>query len=132
MKVWTIVGVSVVSLMGAASFAQQGVPVPRDLAWTQTDAVADLVTNYSITIDAAPPIIVQASAACTPDPTLCTTTIQLVPGTHTIAVVARNAKGAGPVATIVYTETNLPIAPTNLRVIVPADGVVGRGRGGRE
>jgi len=75
----------------------QSLPATKNLQWDQPDATTAGVSGYTMTFDGA----VTSVPPCTPDPTKCSVAVTFTTaGTHTFSVVATNAWGNSPSATL--------------------------------
>ncbi len=93
----------------------QAVPVTKNIAWDQNNAVSDGIVDYTITFDGVPRTVT-AAVACTPDPQKCQVP-QVFPsiGNHSISVVAQNIWGVSPAALLTVTVT-IPRTPTGITI----------------
>ncbi len=93
----------------------QAVPVTKNIAWDQNNAVSDGISDFTITFDGVPRTVT-AATACTPDPQKCQVP-QVFPsiGNHSISVVAQNVWGVSTAALLTVTVT-IPRTPSNVTI----------------
>lgn len=98
------------------------VPATVHATWTPNVA-SDNVTQYSITVDAAAPVIMLATAC---SPTLCSQILTIPAfGLHTVSLVAQNFKISGDPTTlqssaplvVTFTLAAAPIVVAGLKII---------------
>jgi len=79
----------------------QTLPITKHLQWSQPDAVTADVQGYKIQVNTAPVVTI---GPCTPDPTLCDTTITITAlGPLTVTETPFNIWGDGQTTTLLKT-----------------------------